>query len=265
MLQEKHIERNDSNLLAVEKSQKAAIESIREVIEGHRNEHLQAALSRDAKVQRVQTEINRFEMWRSSQVQPHFDKLEEFIETFTKARTETNEALWKLEQAKAEKTTCQELRVYIQKCLREYDQKLDKQRDDQLTLEHYTERYVPIQTQNMIVENMKVIHNEKTMALLLHEENKVNTRMEQQLLDMTNLAAGTIFDNMLNINKELTRKLKLKIDLRTQSALGPGAELDLSKYDKADAMEEKLQRYIDQFIDLNELHSEELEHAQQKL
>lgn len=67
----------------------------------------------------------------------------------------------------------------------------------------------------MILENMKVIHDEKTMGLLQHEENKLNTRIQDQLLDMTNLASGTIFDNMLKINKELTRKLKVKIDLRT--------------------------------------------------
>lgn len=61
--------------------------------------------------------------------------------------------------------------------MHQYDQKLDKQRDDQLTLEHYTERYVPIQIQNMIVENMKVIHDEKTISQLTHEENKVHTRI----------------------------------------------------------------------------------------
>ena len=67
----------------------------------------------------------------------------------------------------------------------------------------------------MILENMKVIHDEKIRGLLQHEENKLNTRIQDQLLDMTNLASGTIFDNMLKINKELTRKLKVKIDLRT--------------------------------------------------
>ena len=103
------------------------------------------------------------------------------------------------------------------------------------------------------------------MALLVHEENKMNTRIQEQLLDMTNLAAGTIFDNMLKINKDLTRKLKVKIDLRTQSALGPGAELDLQNYDAGEALEIKLQHYIDQFIDLNELHAEELDVCQKKL
>ena len=84
---------------------------------------------------------------------------------------------------------------------------------------------------------MKVIHDEKTIDQLTHEENKLNTRINEQLLDLTNLAAGTIFDNMLKINKELTKKLKIKIDLRTQSALGPGAELNLNNYDPGEAIE----------------------------
>jgi len=79
----------------------------------------------------------------------------------------------------------------------------------------------------MIIENMKVIHDDDTMARLTHEENKVHTRIQAQLLDISNLAAGTILDNMVNINKELTKKLKLRIDLRTQSALDPSAELPL--------------------------------------
>ena len=39
----------------------------------------------------------------------------------------------------------------------------------------------------------------------------------------------------------------------------------MQNYDAAEALEMKLQHYIDQFIDLNELHSEELETCQQKL
>ena len=37
------------------------------------------------------------------------------------------------------------------------DKKISSFRDDQLTLEHYTERYVPIQIQNMIVSNLEKI------------------------------------------------------------------------------------------------------------
>lgn len=96
-LLERHIGRTDDNLAALEESHKVALGRIREVIAQHREEHLEAGLARDAKVQQAHTEIQRFDMWRATQVQPHFDKLEEFIVTFTKARTETEEALWKLD------------------------------------------------------------------------------------------------------------------------------------------------------------------------
>ena len=50
----------------------------------------------------------------------------------------------KLEQNKLEKRIFHERDHKLEMELREFDIKLDKQRDDQLTLEHYTESYVPI-------------------------------------------------------------------------------------------------------------------------
>jgi hypothetical protein len=34
---------------------------------------------------------------------------------------------------------------------------MDTQRDDQKTLEHYTELYVPLQVQQMLIENMNKV------------------------------------------------------------------------------------------------------------
>ena len=41
----------------------------------------------------------------------------------------------------------------------EFKHEIDRLVGNQLTLEHYAERYVPIQVQGMIIENLKLLHN----------------------------------------------------------------------------------------------------------
>ena len=74
---------------------------------------------------------------------------------------------------KADRTDVSGLRGYIDQRVQGFDAKLDKQRDDQLTLEHYAERYIPVQVQSMIMENLRAIHDEDTMKLVKNEENAV--------------------------------------------------------------------------------------------
>lgn len=48
----------------------------------------------------------------------------------------------------------------------------------------------------MILENMKLIHDEKTMGILAAEENKLYSRMQRQLMEMTNFGDGTFFQRI---------------------------------------------------------------------
>ena len=61
--------------------------------------------------------------------------------------------------------------------LADFDVKLDKQRDDQLTLEQYCERYIPIQAQGMIIDNMNVVMTPEQIERLKSEENKLHARI----------------------------------------------------------------------------------------
>ena len=54
-----------------------------------------------------------------------------------------------------------------------------KQVDDTKTLEHYVERYVPLQIQTMIMENMKLILDTNQMDILQSEENKLELKMQK--------------------------------------------------------------------------------------
>jgi predicted nucleotidyltransferase len=38
-------------------------------------------------------------------------------------------------------------------------------------------------------------------------------------MDLTNFSEGTILDNIIRINEEMAKKLKLKVDLRTDNLL----------------------------------------------
>ena len=139
------------------------------------------------------------------------------------------------------------MRDYINEQLQGFDAKLDKQRGDQLTLEHYTERYIPVQVQGMIMDNMARIHDEKTMKKVKAEENAIYMKMQRQLMDMTNFTDGTIFDNIIQINAEMSKKMNLRVDLTTNTCV-PDQD---SKEDKATALERKLDNYIQKFINLN--------------
>jgi len=92
--------------------------------------------------------------------------VEDFLETFGRQKNEAAQQIIELRVQKADRETVADLKTYISEQLQGFDVKLDKQRDDQLTLEHYAERYVPIQVQQMIMDNLKRIHDEKTMKLL---------------------------------------------------------------------------------------------------
>ena len=67
------------------------------------------------------------------------------------------------------------------KSLQEFSLLIEKQRDDIMTIEHYSERYIPMQIQNMIIDNMKVIHEEPIINRLIGHENKLNSRIQDQL------------------------------------------------------------------------------------
>ena len=88
-----------------------------------------------------------------------------------------------------------------------------------MTLEHYTEKYLPIQMQSMIIKNLELVLDEKVVRRLQSEENQLYMKMQRGLMDMTQFADGTILNNIIKYNEELSKKLKVKMDLRTASSL----------------------------------------------
>lgn len=82
-------------------------------------------------------------------------------------------------------------------------------------------------------------------------------RMQRQLMDLTNFSEGTILDNIININEEMAKKLKLKVDLRTETLL---ENTEATKTD-LQALEDKMDYYIVEFVALNRKNEDILQEA----
>lgn len=78
---------------------------------------------------------------------------------------------------KAEKKIVDDLDFFTREQIQAQNLKLDKIDNNTSTLEHYAERYIPIQVQNMIVENMRYLHDEDMITRLTSEENKLYSRL----------------------------------------------------------------------------------------
>ena len=69
------------------------------------------------------------------------------------------------------------------------------------------------------MENLSVCLEPIQIEKVKNCENSLETRMQKQLMDFSNYTDGTIFDNIIKINQEMTKKMKMRIDLRQDSKL----------------------------------------------
>ena len=71
----------------------------------------------------------------------------------------------------------------------------------------------------MIISNMERVLGETDIRKLKSEENELFIKMQRQLMDMANFTDGTLFDNIKSINDHMSKKLAMRIDLRSASNL----------------------------------------------
>jgi hypothetical protein len=68
-------------------------------------------------------------------------------------------------------------------------------------------------------------------------------------MDMTNFKDGTILDNIIKVNDRMSEQLNLRIDLRKETCMDE--ENETEKQDAVKALEDKLDQYIIEFVNLN--------------
>ena len=95
--------------------------------------------------------------WRDVVAKAQFEKVDKFLANWAEQSNKAAQMVVQIENLKADKSQMNELESKSMAKFDDLDKKISSFRDDQLTLEHYTERYVPIQIQNMIVSNLEKI------------------------------------------------------------------------------------------------------------
>ena len=79
----------------------------------------------------------------------------------------------------------------------------------------------------------------------------------------SNFSDGTLFDTIIKINEKMSQKLKIKVDLRKEGVIDEDpCEADA---DRQKQLEEKLDKYVRNFINLNADNKHQLEIASKQL
>lgn len=102
----------------------------------------------------------------------------------------------------------------------------------------------------MIIDNLQLVIPPEDFKVLKTAEAGFDKRMQKQLMDFGNYQDGNIFQNILKINKEISERLKMRLDLRSDAVkvgeLGGDAFAELMS-----EQEKKLEEYIIKFINMN--------------
>ena len=118
----------------------------------------------------------------------------------------------KLEQDKISEKSCQQLIDDVKDSIVNEEKSNEKMRNDLCTLENYVERYVPLDT-------MKVIRNIIAPLITPEQHRKFEKRCSDFTMDMqenilTDIGRGSIFEQIMKINEDLSQRLKFKVDLQ---------------------------------------------------
>lgn len=83
-----------------------------------------------------------------------FRRVANFLGTWESQSNDSSKQILDVAMKKADRTAVEDLEKKFETQLGTFIAKLEKNRDDTLTIEHYIERYIPVQIQNMIITNM---------------------------------------------------------------------------------------------------------------
>ena len=208
------VDKIDDDVQKLIKQFVAMSEAINTQVSEQREASNKQAYDANVMISKHDSMLSDFQLWQTTTFKDKMDHFEEFQNGYKSYTEKIDEAIEALNKHKAEKVDLKWLNDHVMAENREFVIKMDKDKDNLLTLEHYTERYLPVQVQNMIIENMQVVLDEDMIKRLKGEENKLYNRLQRQIMEMDNYGDGTIFERIEAINKEMMQKLELKIDLR---------------------------------------------------
>ena len=81
-----------------------------------------------------------------------------------------------------------------------------------LTLENYVDRYQPLNTLNVIKKLVGPVLEQDKFKKFEKQAKRFTEEMQSQIL--SDIGTGSIFDQIIKVNEEMTKKLQFKVELQ---------------------------------------------------
>lgn len=117
--------------------------------------------------------MNDLVNWRKADATINFDRLENLLNEYSADKLNNSKLFTLLQDGKLSLADFEVIKNELNFKLEQLDVGQSQMKSDMMTLEHYTERYIPIQMQQMIIENMKMVLSSTQVDVLRSEQNKM--------------------------------------------------------------------------------------------
>eukprot|EP00347_Sterkiella_histriomuscorum_P001021 403373643 len=125
--------------------------------------------------------------------------------------SQQKEQLNSLDNSKLSLTKYYEFLDGLEKSLINLDEVSSSHQNKLITIENYIEKYIPVKIQTIVMDNIRLFVNKETINKLKGQENKVYQEITEQLLN--DEGRGSVLQNILKINMEISKRTSQKIDL----------------------------------------------------
>ena len=85
-------------------------------------------------------------------------------------------------------------------------------KNDVLTLENYVDRYQPLNTLKVIKKLVGPVLEQDKFKKFEKQAKRFTEEMQSQIL--SDIGTGSIFDQIIKVNEEMTKKLQFKVELQ---------------------------------------------------
>lgn len=151
------MDRIDKAMERLASESREKIQAISDVVGTNQDNLNKKAITWEQRLDNLRDRLNDYDRWKSSRLSADFEKVKISLTELVRFRVDTSKELVKLNAEKSDKIVVDQMVRDVHNVFHEFEVKLESFRKDQLVLEHYTERYVPAQIQNMIIENMQPV------------------------------------------------------------------------------------------------------------
>lgn len=152
---------------------------LKESLSEHQDYCIEKNLEIDQKSTNLYKICGELNHWRHHTTTEKFGRLDEFLNSFGADFVKTLNQVNFMEQDKIGKDEYSKFSAKYQRLFQDMEDHMLEQRDNQKTLEHYCEIYIPIQMQNMIIDNLQLVVPPEDFKVLKTAEGGFDKRMQK--------------------------------------------------------------------------------------